>query len=297
MSKDGAETRWRWSALRYWGEYGALRLLRLFLHLLPIDVGSAMMGWFWGVIAPFLHRHERVLDHLAKAYPLETREFHQKIAAGMWRNLGRVFAESLMVDRLVQAGRFKVTTPQIIAETQESGRGIVFISLHSGNWEMAIVGAVQSGIKAAGVYQRLKNPHVDAWLQRLRRKYYPRGLFPKGGDIARRLFRIVREGGAVALLADLRDRRGVSVPFFGRPAPTNSFPALLARNGNAALIAARVIRTGGTHLILEAVPVPVPQTADRDADVLAATIAVHALFETWIREYPEQWMWGHRRWG
>ena len=297
MSNSGAETRWRWSALRFRIEYAGLRLLSLLLHLLPIDVGSAVMGWFWGMIAPFLHRHERVLDHLAKAYPQQSIEFRQRIAASMWRNLGRVFAESLMLDRLLRAGRLELRTPEVIAAARDSGRGVVFISLHSGNWEMAIVGAVQAGIKAAGVYQRLKNPHVDAWLLAQRRRYYPRGLFAKGSDIGRRLLRIVREGGAVAILSDLRDRRGVSVPFFGRPAPTSTFPALLSRTGNAALIAARVIRTGGTHLVLEAVPVPVPQTEDRDADVLAATVAIHAQFEAWIREYPDQWMWGHRRWG
>src|SRR5207248_591848 len=128
------------------------------------------MGWLWGMIAPFLHRHVRVLDHLAKAYPQEPPEFHQKIAAGMWRNLGRVFAESLMIDRMVRAGRLDVRSQEIAAIARASGRGVVFISLHSGNWELAIIGAMEAGIKAAGVYQRLKNPHVDAWLLGLRRK-------------------------------------------------------------------------------------------------------------------------------
>ena len=66
---------------------------------------------------------------------------------------------------------------------------------------------------------------VEAYLMAQRRDRYPRGLFAKGSDIPRKLMRIVRGGGSVAILADLRDRSGLAVPFFGRPAPSTIFPA------------------------------------------------------------------------
>ena len=297
MEQGIAGKRRRWSGLRYRAEYIGLRLVAFILRLMSLDMASGFMGWIWRMIAPWLHRHERVLTHLAKAYPEEPAAFHQKIAAEMWTNLGRVFAESLMIERIVRLGRIEDRTGTLVSTLQASGKGTVFVSLHSGNWELAISPALASGMKVAGVYQRIKNPLVDAWILAGRRERYPRGLFAKGADVGRRLMRVVREGGAVAILADLRDRRGISVPFFGRPAPSSVFPALLSRSGDATLVAARVIRTHGVHFAIEAETIPVPQTEDRDADIVEATTAIQALFEKWIREHPEQWMWGHRRWG
>jgi KDO2-lipid IV(A) lauroyltransferase len=51
------------------------------------------------------------------------------------------------------------------------------------------------------------------------------------------------------------------------------------------------------HFYIETERIEVPRTADRDADIAEATRRIHALFEQWIREHPEQWMWAHRRWG
>ena len=119
-----------------------------------------------------------------------------------------------------------------------------------------------------------------------RRERYPRGLFEKGAHVARKLMRIVREGGAVSLMADLRDRRGVLVPFFGRPAPSTTFPALICRTSDAVLVAARVIRTKGARFIIEGEFVEVPRTQDRDADVEEATRRIQALFEAGSASTP-----------
>lgn len=278
-------------------EYVLLRGLVLLLHALPLDFGSWAMGWAWRLVAPRLRRHERALSHLAAAYPDKSSGEIEALARIMWMHLGRTFAESLMVDRIIRAGRIEDASGPQIEAMKASGKGIVFVSLHTGNWELVVTPTLASGIGVAGVYQRMKNPKVDDYVALVRRERYPRGLFAKGGDIGRKLMRIVRGGGAIALLADQRDRNGLSVPFFDRPAPSTTFPALLARGSDALLVAARVIRTGGVHFRIEAEILDVPRTDDRGADVDAATRRTHRLFEKWVREYPEQWMWAHRRWG
>lgn len=283
--------------LKYALEYMALRGLVGVLHLLPLDFASWLMGIAWRLVAPRLKRHQRALRHLAAAYPDKNGAEIGRIAREMWMQLGRTFAESLMIERLLVANRIDDRTGPQLDAIKESGKGSVFVSIHTGNWELAITPTVTRGLKAAGVYQRMKNPKVDDYVVLARRDRYPRGLLPKGADVARKLMRIVREGGAVALLADLRDRRGVVVPFFGRPAPSTPFPALLARSSDAILVAARVVRTKGVHFFIETQIVDVPRTVDREADIAEATRRTHALFEKWIREHPEQWMWAHRRWG
>jgi Kdo2-lipid IVA lauroyltransferase/acyltransferase len=287
----------RWRKARHAAEYGLLRALVFVLHGLPLDFGSWLMGWSWRLLAPRLQRHQRALKHLAAAYPDKSGAEIQSIASAMWMQLGRTFAESLMVERIARANRIEDTSAALLAGVKARGKGAVFVSLHTGNWELVVLPTISQDIKVAGVYQRMKNPRVDDYVRLVRRDRYPRGLFAKGFDVARKLLRIVREGGAVALLGDLRDRGGLAVSFFGRPAPSTTFPAFLARSSGAALIVARVIRTQGVHFRIEAELIEVPATDDRDEDVAEATRRIHATFERWIREHPEQWMWAHRRWG
>ncbi|WP_281024235.1 lauroyl acyltransferase [Methylovirgula sp. 4M-Z18] len=294
MSKSGTGRGWR--KTKHAAEYLLLRSLVGLLHVLPLDFGSWAMGSLWWLIAPQLHRHERASRHLAAAYPAKSAVEIDALTRLMWMHLGRTFAESLMVNRIVKAGRIEDASGPLIETMKASDKGIVFVSLHTGNWELVVVPTVTHGITVAGVYQRMKNPQVDNYIALTRRDRYPRGLFAKGADIGGKLMRIVRSGGAIAMLADLRDRNGLLVPFFDRLAPSTTFPALLARSNDAFLVAARVIRTRGVRFRIEAEILDVPHTEDRNADIDEATQQTQRLFEEWVREYPEQWMWAHRRW-
>ena len=143
----------------------------------------------------------------------------------------------------------------------------------------------------------MKNPKVDDYVALARRDRYPPGLFAKSATTGRKLLHVVPEAGSVAMLADLRDRRGIFVPFFEQLAPTSTFAALLCRSSDATLVAARTVRTAGVRFRIEVQELAVPRTVDRDAHVEAATRHVHALFEQWIGEHPELWTWSHPRRG
>ncbi len=142
----------------------------------------------------------------------------------------------------------------------------------------------------------MSNPYVDKYTAKLRAPQYEGGLLPKTPATARALMRKARENCCPAFLADLRDDRGAAVPFFGRPALSTTYPAVLARTVGLPLYACAVFRKPGVRFSIRIEPIPVPQTNDRAADALAATGALQAQFEAFIREAPEQWMWGHRRW-
>jgi len=146
------------------------------------------------------------------------------------------------------------------------------------------------------VYQRLRNPLVDERATDARGRFYARGLYKKGSETARKLLRIAGDGGSVTIMADLRDRTGLAVPFFGRPAPSTIFPALLARGRDVPLFAGVVARQNGATFEADVVEVPVQRTGDREADLWETTVAIQRQFEQFIRERPGQWMWGHRRW-
>ena len=180
----------------------------------------------------------------------------------------------------------------------EIARGGPFVvcGLHLGNWEIVAHGGKRMGVPLTGVYQRLSNPYVDAETHKLRAFLYEGGLLPKAPVTARALLRAAQEGGCPAFLADLRDDRGAKVPFFGHPARSNTFPALLARTTGLPLYAGAAFRQPDVRFVIRVEPVPVPLTKDRAADAIAATAALQKQFEAFIREAPEQWMWAHRKW-
>ena len=152
------------------------------------------------------------------------------------------------------------------------------------------------GLPIAGVYQRISNPLVEAKIRRMRAPLYLGGLLPKTAITARALLRAIKNGACPSFLADLRDDRGPPVLFFGQPARSNVFPALLARATGVPLYAGVAFRRPNVRFTIRIEPIFVPHTSDRDADALVATEALQRQFETFIREAPEQWMWAHRKW-
>jgi len=281
---------------RFRVEYGAFRVVTVLTRAMPLDMASAVMGRIWRTLAPLTARHRRALDHLALAMPEIGAAERRRIARGMWENLGRVMAETLLLDRLVadQDRRIEVD-PQTLAYLPEA-KHAVLVTLHMGNWEVAILPAVTAGLNPIGVYRQVNNPHVDAYLRRKREGVFPAGLLSKGHDTSKRVLGHLRSHGALGIVGDIREPRGLDVRFFGETASATFFPAMLARHCQVPFIAGRCVRTDGAHFKVETVPVPYPVTDDRKADIQAATQALHDVFEGWIREYPRQWMWAQRKW-
>lgn len=287
-----------WLRLRHkleiFGLYGLIALVRA----LGVDTSSAVSGYLWRKLAPFNRRHARADANLARALPALSPKTRAALLADMWENLGRTMAEGFHLEALLAAPeRFEMSADTRAILAQAARQSAVFVSLHQGNWELAAPLLAKHGVPVAGIYQRVQNPRAEAMLAKARAPFYPRGLYAKHRDTPRALLRVLGEGGSVAIMADLRDYGGISVPFFGLPAPSTPFPALLARGRGVPLYAGAILRTRGARFFVQLEEIPVPRTADRQADHAALTAAIQQCFERFIRTHPEQWMWGHRRWG
>ena len=276
-------------------EFLGFRLTAALAGALPLDVASGVSGHGWRLVAPFLKRHQRALDNLAIAFPDMSLGERNRIALAMWENLGRTFAEFFHIRRLRAEERVTAESPEALRALAR-GAPCVICGMHMGNWELLGHLAAQEGLSISGTYQSLTNPLVDKWIFDRRAPMYTGGLFEKSHATARALIRLTKTGVCPAFLADLREGRGVRVPFFGREAWSNPFPALIARTQGIPLYAARLRRLPGSRFTMRIEPVEVPRTDDRDADVRAATANLQARFEEFVRADPEQWMWAHRRW-
>ena len=281
--------------LKYRLEYGVVRAVAWLVARLPLETASSLSGWVWRKVAPRLKRHERALHHLAAAFPDMSAAERERVACDMWEVLGRTFAESFYLQEIFASDRVDVSGLEILRAY--AGQGVIICAAHQGNWEVASMGLMRVGREPSGLYQRVKNPLVDAYLQDIRTPFYPAGLFAKDPATPLKLMRLLKRGGCLAMLADLREYTGLKVPFFDQEAPSTPFPALMARNLGLPLFAGRIVREPGVRFRLSVEKIEFPVTDDKDADILAATANLQAAFERSIREKPEQWMWAHQRWG
>ncbi len=256
--------------LQYRLEYAGFRLAEAGSQALPLETASWLSGKLWRLIAPRLYRQKRALDNLALAFPDMPLQERKKLAAEMWENLGRTFAESFHLEEIATSGRVGFEPPEQFDALARGGPFVV-CSLHLGNWEVLGIAGQRLGVPLTGVYQRLSNPLVEAETLRMRAPFYDGGLLPKTPVTARTLLRTTREGGYPCFLADLRDDRGAAVPFFGHPARSNIFPALLARVTGLPLYACAPFRRPNVRFTIRIERIPVPQTDDRKADAIAAT--------------------------
>ncbi|WP_108660435.1 lysophospholipid acyltransferase family protein [Acuticoccus kandeliae] len=277
-------------------EYGVMRVLSVFLRHVPVGIASAAVGYTLGTIMPLTPRNKQVLENMAFAMPELSDAERLRMSRAMWHHLGRVIGEAFQIDRLVK-DRSRVEFPANFEAFKERVKdGAICPALHLGNWEISGILPREAGLKLSGVYQKLHNPLVETYLRRMRDSAYPAGLFAKGPHVGPALIALARQGVAVGLVSDFREMRGIGVNFFGQPAFATPLPAMLARMTGKPMIAGAVVRTKGAHFRAMLEEVPVNVTEDRDRDIAEATQALHDVFERWIREAPEQWMWTHRKW-
>jgi KDO2-lipid IV(A) lauroyltransferase len=274
-------------------EFVLLYLLFAALRLLPLDAASWLGSELVRAIGPLMGAQVIAKRNLDMAYPDYTAAQKRKIIAGMWDNLGRVAAELSHLKNKKLLDRMKIDG---LENLPKDGKPMIFFSGHLGNWELTYPIARRADIPITLVYRQSNNPLVDKMITELRSTQADMFL-PKGAQGSIRLIRAIKDGLSLALMIDQRMNEGIAVPFFGRPAMTAPAIADLALRYDMPVIPIRIIRTGGCHFRAEILsPLIYEKTGDRDKDVLAIMTQINALMEKWIREYPEQWFWVHKRW-
>ena len=191
----------------------------------------------------------------------------------------------------------QITVPDALREyVEDPERGMIFTCGHFGNWEIA--GHMLSQfMPLIGVVRPLDNPQVDKFVQQIRFHDRFRSVLKHGRGM-NRFFEALRDKQALAFMMDQHaGRRGMVLDFLGRPASTHTGVVLLAMAARVPLYFGHCRRTGFMQYECRAVgPIECARTGNKDADVRRVLERLNAELEALIRETPEQYMWGHRRW-
>ncbi|MDI6890071.1 MAG: lysophospholipid acyltransferase family protein [Thermodesulfovibrionales bacterium] len=222
----------------------------------------------------------------------------EKTIKDFFKNFGRSFAEVIKLyygfgKRIIDSVEIEGT--ENLNGAQSRGRGILFVTGHCGNWElMAIATAVKlSGI--AIVARRINNPYINRFIEDARQRY-GNSLIYKQGALKGIMDRL-KKGGSVGVLMDqaVLPNEGYVIDFLGRRAWTTKMPALIARKTGAAVLPAFIHRTDKGHKIKIYPEVKLSNINGEDS-ILEDTKIFSEHIERYIKEYPSEWLWIHRRW-
>ncbi|HXC96665.1 MAG TPA: lysophospholipid acyltransferase family protein [Edaphobacter sp.] len=277
----------------------------VFLHLmrlLPRNLARAVGATIGALAYRLLGRLRSVgLRNLELAYPEMPSAQREIILRSEYRNLGLLLAEFCKMPGYTpeSASRFiRYEGLENYQAARTKGKGVLVLTGHLGAWELSSFYHSLMGMPMGMVIRRLDNPLVDAFVNRIRCLHGNRVIHKD--DFARGLIASMRAGETVGILMDtnMTPPQGVFVPFFGVQACTASGMARIAAKTGAAVIPGFLLwEESEQRYVLHFGPeLPVVHTGDSEQDATVNTATFTAAVESYVRRYPGQWLWVHRRW-
>jgi len=192
--------------------------------------------------------------------------------------------------------RLEVRGFENLKTAHRKGKGVIIVSGHFGLWELIPPWLVYNGFPMTVVVRRQSNPHVDRWMEFMRRFHGVQTT--DSGFGLRESLRTLRKGELLGLMSDQdAGEKGIFVPFFGKLASTVVGPAQISRKlGSPIVVVAAHRRNPPPHVIEIAAPIFPEDYPSGETGVKEITTEFSRILENWVREKPEQWFWLHRRW-
>lgn len=281
-------------------EYVLAKGFLTLIKLLPFGLALRFGGLLGSLVYKLDKRHREItLDNLRKSFKDKTEAEIDDIARSVYKNVGYSVIEFVCSSRYGRnfEKHFRLKNYDAYKKALDKGKGVFLLTGHCGSWEL--IALAQSIMKPPiGVVVRpLDNPYLDIEVSNLRCQY-GNFLINKTNGM-RDILKTLASGNAVGILLDqnVKAKEGVFVDFFGRPACTNKGLALMAARTKSPVIPAFLRRIEpDRHEILIGDEIPLIDTGDKEADIIANTQAFTKAIEDFITEYPDQWFWMHRRW-
>jgi KDO2-lipid IV(A) lauroyltransferase len=274
-------------------EYAVALIALKCLQIPPLPVAQCLARCYARLLDLAIPRLRRTaLQNLAFALPdADARQ----VVNGVFRSIARLlvsFARFPSIRRDTVGKWIRHEGFEHVQCALAAGKGVLFATAHLGNWELSAYAHALLASPMSVVVRPLDNPYIDRLVEHRRSLSGNRPIFKK--DYARAILKALAANEAVGILIDQNASldNGVFVDFFGAPAcAATGFAKLAARSGAAVIPGFAIWSEKERRYVLRFYP-PVPMTGDAARD----TQALQSQLESIIREYPDQWLWIHRRW-
>ena len=242
-------------------------------------------------------------ENLRNAFPEKPPEEIEEILSEMWANLGRIAAEYVYLDEIFDVndedqskGRIEITGIENFHAMKDHEGPVICFTGHTGNWELLPIAAAAYGLNITALFRPPNNRYIANRVLAARTTAMGH-LVPSKVGASWALANVLDDGGTVGMLVDQFFHRGVEITFFGQQTLANPLLAKLARQYECPVHPARCIRLPGGRFRIDIEPaLELPIDSEGKLNIAKLSQDVNACVERWVTEYPEQWLWLHRRW-
>ncbi len=279
-------------------EYFAVCLLTLLAKALPVEVSTWIARRVGDLSYLILNKRRRIaLENVTKAFGNTITESRKKqIVRAAFESAALSMTELFIVTKIKKEAekRFKLFNIHCLEEAFSKKKGVVLVISHLGSWEYLSFLPYLTGQPWSVIVKDIRNPYIDRVYNTMRRKMTVVPI-PKTSSV-RTILTELKNGRGVAILIDQwAGDEGIWVDFFNQGTSTTSIPARLAEKTGCALVPAYCLRKSPGNYEIHA-----ELAVEWDRNIpdweMVLTQKLNAVLEKQIRQYPEQWLWGHRRW-
>jgi KDO2-lipid IV(A) lauroyltransferase len=290
--------------IRDWVVAMLISLLLWLIRLIPLKHAARMFESFARWLGPRIWRHKVVMENLAIAFPEMSIEDREKLASDNWAQMARTLLEYIYLEEIFnlevemeESDTIEIVNGEAFQKLRDDGLPAILFTGHIANFELLPMVSARFGLQIQSMYRRPNNKYAASQVEQSRKSYGDK-LVASGAGASFQLMSALERGEHVGLLVDQKFRRGINIPFFGKEAKTNPLLAKLARRYDCPVHGARTVRLPDGRFRLEITDeLVLPRDEKGDIDIKGTTELVTKVVEDWVREYPEQWLWMHRRWG
>jgi Kdo2-lipid IVA lauroyltransferase/acyltransferase len=283
-------------------QYAPAWIIIKLLGVLPRPLARAVGISFAQLIYLLHFKLRRVgMRNLQLAFPEKNHSERARVLRGEFTSLGRQLAEVCQFPKYTLENVNQVVVYDGFENYERAyarGKGVVFLTAHFGGWELSAFMHSMHGHWMHIVMRPMDNIYLDRMI-RLYRTMHGNMVFAKD-DFVRGLLAAMKKGETVGILMDtnMTPPQGIFVDFFGIPACTASGLARIALRTDAAVVPGFTIWDPALRKYrLRFDPaVELTRTGDDEADITANTQKFTKIIEDYVRKYPDQWLWVHRRW-
>lgn len=274
-----------------------VRSLNHIFHFIPIEI-SLWLGRRMGTLFYHLNRDRKTIGYanLRAAFSKEkTPAQLKKLIKSVFRDFAQTFFEILSLTKVNKKYIDKYV--EIVNEKSgrmvvNSHRGVLFLTAHFGNWELSGMVCALNGFPITVLAREQSMKKLNELLNRLRES---KGLHVvTKGITVKYIVKALHEGKIIGMVGDQdAGKTGVYTEFFGRLASTAAGTARLAQKTGAYILPAFMARIRGPyHKAILAEPIEIGKKEDLEPYIAK----YNKLLEKYVRMYPEQWLWLHKRW-
>jgi len=282
---------------------GALGCSSLIIKMLPEKAMYGFGDWLSKTGYVFAVRQRRIaLESLSMAFGQErSREQIVALAKATFQEMGKGMVELIyfMEHPELVKKKVRIEGKEFLLEAFKEGKGVIGVSAHFGSFPLMLLRLIQEGIKTSAIIRFARDEKIERYFQSKRQQLGLNTIYstPRKTCVDNSI-RVLRNNEFLFIPLDQNfGSAGVFVDFFGRQAATATGPIIFALRTGAPILPMFIVRQkDDTHRIIIEPAIHIEEKEDNEATIQHNIARITKIIESYIREYPQEWGWIHRRW-